>query len=521
MTTGAPPESQESTGQEATGQRATSDKVVAQSAGLAFMGKLGAVIEPLGVIIFANLYGAATLGIFMLLWGYVMISTGASDLAMTTALQRYVPSTTDEDRIHRVLKAGLIISGILSLVIAVALTLAAPWLAGYINAAPEVTPDLPVIVAIYAWAIPLWCYIEVTTAAVRARRAFGPEVKVRIFYEQGLRIVSGVLFFFLGFQHYGLFLSHLLALFVAGLLSTRLLGEYYDLKRLWSAPLSADLFRELIHFGSPMTGSNVMKRFHSNFPIFVLNFIIPGAAGAVAVAVFAVARKVVSALQVIRQSFEYVIAPLASAENALAGKAALRDMYAFSTRLIWSLFMPVGAGVVALRNDIASLVGPTFAGAGVLIGILSVGRAFEAATGPSQALQEMLAKSRVSLINGLIGFAVTALLMIWMTPLWGSVGAAVATAIGINVPSFLSLYQINRLYGLQPYDRRMLQPALWSFAGAALVFLAVAVAGPLGIVLRFSAGLIALFSAYFILLRFGFSERDAAAFGRIARWIRN
>nr|WP_279347190.1 polysaccharide biosynthesis C-terminal domain-containing protein [Govania unica] len=183
--------------------------------------------------------------------------------------------------------------------------------------------------------------------------------------------------------------------------------------------------------------------------------------------------------------------------------------------------MPAGALVVALRHDIASLVGPTFAGAGVLIAILSLGRAVEAATGPSQALQEMLTRSRVSLVNGLIGFAVTALMMLWMTPHWGSVGAAIATAIGINVPSLLSLQQINKLYGLQPYDRRLIRPAIWSFSGAAMIFIAVAIVGSASIAIRMGVGATAFFAAYILLLRFGFSDRDAAVFGKFARWIRN
>lgn len=497
------------------------DSVVAKSAGLAFLGKLGAVIEPLGVILFANLYGAGTLGVFMLFWGYVMISTGASDLATTTALQRFVPATKDETRIHEVLKASLLISGTLSLSLAAALTFFAPTIALYINAGDAITEDLPTIIRIYAWAIPLWCYIEVTTAAVRARRAFGPEVKVRIFYEQGLRILAGVFFFYAGATHYGLFFAHLVALFVAGILSTRLLGQHYSLRQVIAARPSRALYRELIQFGSPMTGSNVIKRLHSNFPIFVLNALIPGAAGAIAVAVYAVARKIVSSLQVIRQSFEYVIAPLASAENAMKDRASLRDMYAFATRIIISLFLPVGMAVFALRHDIAALVGPTFVGAGVLVGILSIGRAFEAATGPSQALQEMLAKSRVSLINGTIGFVISGALMIWMTPIWGAVGAAIATAIGINIPSFLSLLQLNRVYHLNPYDKRILRPLGWSFIGAAIVFGAVYAASDFDIGARFAAGLISLLGAYYLLLKIGYSERDAATFGKITRWVRN
>lgn len=501
--------------------RTEDNRAVARGAGLAFLGKLGALIEPISVIVFANLYGAPLLGIFMLLWGYVLMATSAADLAMTTALQRYVPASHDEDRNHSILKAALVISTALGVALALLITLTAPWLARFINADPAMTQDLPRILAIYAWAIPIWTFVEVSTAAVRARRAFGPEVKIRIFYEQGLRLVSGVLFFALGFHHYGLFVAHLLALTVAALLCLRLLGRHYNLGQLRTAPLSLALFRELATFGLPMMGSNMLKRFHSNFPLFVLNVLIPGAAGATAVAVYAVARKVVSTLQVFRQSFEYVIAPLASARNALAGRDALQDMYAFATRLICSLFIPAAAVAIVLRDDIVALVGPEFRDAALLIVILTIGRGVEAATGPSQALLEMLARSRIPLINGIAGFVASAVLMLWLTPLWGPAGAAVATAVGICIPSSLSLVQVRRAYGLSPYDRRLLRPVGAALMGAAIITGLVGLAFPYGPAARLFAGALGLVLSFALLLRYGYSERDAATFGRAARWVRH
>lgn len=493
---------------------------VARGAGLAFLGKLGALIEPISIIAFAHLYGAPMLGVFMLLWGYVGIATSAADLAMTTALQRFIPATDDEDRAHSILKGALLVSTCLSVTLALLLTLFAPWLATHINADPAVKDDLAFIIAVYAWAIPLWCFIEVSTAALRARGAFGPGIKVRVFYEQGLRLLSGVIFYFVGFVHYGLFSAHLFALATAGVLSLRLVGRYYDLRRLWKAPLPWRLVKELVSFATPMTGSNMLKEFQSNFPIFVLNFLIPGAAGATAVAVYAVARKVVSTLQVVCQSFEYVIAPLAAAKNALAERRALQDMYAYSTRLIWSLFLPASTVIILLRHDIVALVGTDFHDAGLLVAILALGRAVEAGVGPSQALLEMLARSRLSLLNGIAGFIVTTVLILWLTPAMGPPGAALATAIGINIPSVASLVQLRIFYGLSPYDRRLIQPFIGAVAGCGVIALLVFAVSPLGLAPRFAAAAAGLFFAFVILLRYGYSDRDAATFGRFSRRVR-
>ncbi|RMF10672.1 MAG: hypothetical protein D6763_05175 [Alphaproteobacteria bacterium] len=500
--------------------RSADRKAVAKGAGLAFLGRLGALIEPVSVILFAKLYGAPTLGLFLLLWGYVQLAAVGADFAMTTALQRFVPSTTDEARIHQTLKLALAVSISLSLVLAGTLTWLAPRATAFINADPGASGDLVTIVRLYAWGIPLWCFISVSTAAVRARRAFGPEVKVRIFYEQGLRLAAGILFFALGFQIYGLFVAHLVAMVVTGYLSLRLLGKHYSLRQMVGAPVDAQALGLMFHFGSPMAVSNLIKRLQSSLPLFVLNLMLPGAAGAAAVAVYAVARKVVSVLQVIRQSFEYVMAPLASASRGQADESALGNMYAFATRLICSIFLPAATAVVLVRDEIVTVIGPEFTAAGTLIAILVLGRAVEAATGPSAALVEMLGRYRLPLLNGLLGLGVSALLLIWLTPRLGAPGAAIATAVGINVTALASLLEIWRFYGHQPYDRRLIRP-LAAAAGCSVMIAVVYWLTPGGDAVRFASTAVALALSLVLLLRFGFSDGDASAFGKLGRWLRD
>jgi O-antigen/teichoic acid export membrane protein len=493
---------------------------VARGAGFAFLGRLGALIEPIGVILFAKLYGAPTLGLFLLLWGYVQLVAVGSDFAMTTALQRFVPSTEDEDRIHGTLKLSLIVSTVLSILFAVGLSWGSDFFLPYISADPAAVGNMSTIIDIYVWAIPLWCFIDVSTAAVRARRVFGPEIKIRIFYEQGLRLVAGVAFFLIGFKIYGLFLAHLAALLLAGVISVRLLGRHYSYARMLRTPITMADFIEAMRFSTPMAASNLMKRLHINLPLFVLNLMLPGAAGATAVAVYAVARKVVSVLHVIRQSFEYVIAPIAAATQARADHHALHQMYAYSTRMMCCLFLPAAAGVVLVRHEIVGIIGPEFQAAAIMIVILAVGRAVETLTGPAAVLTEMLARYRLPLLNGLAGLAASAVLLFWLTPIMGPPAAAIATAVGVNVTAWASLVEIWYIYRQTPYDRHMIRPILVALAGAGLIALIEVFISPFGGLARFTGAVIGLIAAFILLLRYGFNDRDASTFGKLGRRLR-
>ena len=99
------------------------------------------------------------------------------------------------------------------------------------SAAPEDAARLPGAIAFFAWALPLWTFVEVATSAARARRAFGPEIRLRIFWEQIARIVLRArLLRCSASTSIGLMLAHLCSLALTALLCVPLLGRYYDLR---------------------------------------------------------------------------------------------------------------------------------------------------------------------------------------------------------------------------------------------------------------------------------------------------
>jgi O-antigen/teichoic acid export membrane protein len=492
---------------------------VAGGAGFAFIGRLGALIEAGSMIAFTWMYGTATFGLFAALWAYVKVSTAITDVAMTTAMQRYVPRAS-ADGANMIVGFALKLSFLVGCVFALAGTIAAPWLASYIHAAESDAARLVTVIQIYVWVLPFWTMVEVGTAAIRARRTFGPEIKVRIFYEQGIRLVTATVFAAVGMLTYGLFIAHLVSVVLAAALALRLVSKYYDLAAVWRAPLSGPIARELLHYGVSVMPANISKMLFSEFPVMFLNFMLPGAAGAAASGFYAVARKIASALQTVRLTFEYVIAPLAAERDGHGDHPALQEMYAFATRLSLCIALPFGAALILARHDLLAAMKPEFAAASAAIAILSIGRIVEAATGPATAIIESLGHKALPALNGIIGFAVLVGLGLYLIPLYGVTGAAVAASVGLNVTAIISLVQSALLYKLSPYDRHLLRPL-----GAALVLTTVMAAfipasthwpAPTGIIFALSA----LFVMLAVLVRYGLSEEDAAALGPLGKFLR-
>jgi O-antigen/teichoic acid export membrane protein len=493
--------------------------VMARGAGLALLGRSGALIELVSFFLFTQMYGSQTFGLFMTMWGLVQGLAIVSDFGMTMALQRFVPGAEDEVAAGRVLKYAVNTTLAFSTLIGLGMLLAAPALASVINANEADSQHLVTIIRIYALAVPLWSMIEVATGAIRARSIFGPEVKVRIFYEQGFRLIFGVLFWLLGMVSLGLFVSHLIGLAVTAAFAFRLVHKHYGLGHLVARTgLGRTLGKEMVVYSSSMMLPNFAKKWHSWLPVIFLNMMLPGARGAEAAGVYAAARKLVSVLNVFRESFEYVLAPLASANSGHADRGNLREMLAFATRVSVPAFIPMATLVICYRHELLRQSGSEFvAGAGALL-ILVVGRSLEVTWGPSTSILAMIGKYRIPFLNAAAGVVATALLAFWLIPhpeyfgggLRGNmVAAAIAAAGGINVSAVLGFLQVRYIYGLRPYDSRLFRPVAVSLAISAVMALIFNLTAGMWRTGYFAVGIVTLVLGMLALMRFGFTREDA------------
>lgn len=489
---------------------------VAGGAGFAFLGRLGALIEIASIIAFTWVYGAATFGLFAVLWSYVKVSTALSDAAMTTALQRFVPKAKGNNA-NLVAGHAIKLSFLMSSAIAAISCLAAPYFAKFINAAEADADQLVTVIRIYVWVLPFWTMVEVATAAIRARRTFGPEIRVRVFYEQGLRLVAAMILGLAGYLTYGLFLAHLMSVILAALLALRLVAKHYSIGAVFRAPLTGPIAREMRSYGFTVMPANIIKKLFSEFPVMFLNFMLPGAEGAAAGGYYAVARKIASALQAVRMTFEYVMAPLAAEKDDKGDHSALRDMYAYATRLSFCLALPFGAALILARHDILATMEPEFQAATAAIAILCFGRVVEAATGPSSAIVEMLGHRLLPPLNGLMGLAALLGLGVWLIPLHGVTGAAIAAAAGLNITALFALIEGHLLFRLWPYDRQMARPLLSSLITSGLMLALVPISREWPVPFGILGAIIALALSIIILIRFGLTREDTEALGKLGK----
>ncbi len=491
---------------------------VARGAGLAALARLGALIEVVAQPAYTWLFGVATYGVYTVLWAAVNIVENIIDLSMTQALQRVVPAADEEDA-HAAVRLALIVSVGPALLIAALATLAAEPLAALVSAAPADRAQLPFAIALFAWALPLWTFVEVATSAARARRAFGPEIRLRIFWEQVARLALAVLLFALGLDSLGLLVAHLGSLALTALLSARLLARYYDPARLLSARGTPGLAVNLLGSGIALLPSAVTRRLFNDLPAILLNLALPGAQGAVAAGLFGIARKIASIPLIVRQAFHYVLAPLATAQAA-QDRAGISEIYGFATRLSIVLVVPLAALLMLIAADILSLFAPEAMAALPLVMILVLGRAGEALVGPATPIVEMTGHRLLPLVNSLAGLMLWAVIGWWLVPATGATGMAWAVSAGTVLIAWAATVELRLSDGLAAFDGAAGRALGVAVAASGLLWALGSALAPLGAAPR-AIGLMLLFwPVLWLTLRLALPAADRAGLGKGARRLR-
>lgn len=136
--------------------------------------------------------------------------------------------------------------------------------------------------------------------------------------------------------------------------------------------------------------------------------------------------------------------------------------------------------VIALnRRDLIGLMGPDFVDGGDTLLALAVGHAMLCSVGSAGFLLMMSRRQKIETGNAAVA-AVLSVVLNWLfIPLWGSLGAAVATTLACLAVSFLRVFQVRRTMDI-PVVRLSLLRVVGLAAVAAVAMLALAAWLPIG-----------------------------------------
>jgi O-antigen/teichoic acid export membrane protein len=480
---------------------------------------MGNIVDLVAQPVYVWMFGLPAYGLYQVLWSLVNILENVFDLGTTSALQRILPQQGDPADRARAVRAALLLGIAPCLAVAIAVALAAPWIAPLINASPADLPRLVTAIRLFAWALPLWAVVEVTTSAVRACHAFGPEVRLRLMWEQVARLIAASLFWAGGLTVIGLLLAHLVSLTITAVAALRLLDRYVPLRDIAGVRAGRAMLGDTLLSGLSVLPANILGRVFSDVATVIANLLAPGAAGASAAGIYAIARKVSSIPQIVRQTFAYVLGPIAAAA-ARGDRATIQGLYDFANRLSLMIALPTCAALIAAGPAILGMFTRQAQAGLPILAILTISRGIEASVGPAASIQQVIGKRRLPVYNSLAAFAVSALVLVGTEPLLPGLSIALAVATGQVLVAALSIQQLSAQEGLRafapPYGRTLVAALLLCGAIAVVGLLT----GSVSLRLQAACVLVAWGSAIWLGGRFGLPASDKAALGKGGRLLR-
>jgi O-antigen/teichoic acid export membrane protein len=130
----------------------------------------------------------------------------------------------------------------------------------------------------------------------------------------------------------------------------------------------------------------------------------------------------------------------------------LQRLYQNSTRWTLAVVAPIFLLLSLFNNEVMRLFGRNFSAAGPILLAMSLGWLVYYGKGPGSALLQMTGRQNLDLANTLGVAALTVVANYFAIPLYGAMGAALATAGSIAAWALVEYIEMRLLYGLSPWS---------------------------------------------------------------------
>lgn len=183
----------------------------------------------------------------------------------------------------------------------------------------------------------------------------------------------------------------------------------------------------LVRMGVPILAIAMSQMFVDWFALLVLTAQgDPAQAGQ-----FRIAYQIVSVLNLLNVASEGILAPVIAQEHATGNKARIAAMMARTSALLVALASPLLLVCFVAPQFILGLFGTEFTGAGTALQILTAGQLVNLALGPIGGVLVMTHNERWALAYGIVAAIMSAGLCLWLIPLYGLTGAALAVTAAV------------------------------------------------------------------------------------------
>jgi O-antigen/teichoic acid export membrane protein len=443
-------------------------KRVAKEGGFAWVFSLiGALVRYGNSIILTRMLGAKGFGFYALANTIVTVTAIATSFGFPTSLVHFV-AKDNETRQYGSLKwfvgASVRVTLIVSFIIVLALLLLVPFISDTIFRKSELSIPLFGL----ALSIPFLALYNVKSSVLQGLR----KIRKRVFIE---RIAHPLLYSILLLMgaYYFKRMEFVLSCFFLSALVVFALSHFWSTQELKAIPNEEakvePKWRTLFSFSTPILFLNFLNFFILQSDIIVMGLF----RSAKEVGIYAIASRLAQGAGMPADSLGASLAPSFSAMTGKDDHAGLANVYKTSTRWIFMAASFVSLLLIFGSETILSIFGKDFQHGVETLCILTVGQLFSAAFGTNGTLITQTGHPKVNLFNAIVMGTGNILLLSYLVPKYGALGAATASAASLILLNIARSVEIEMILKISPWNKTILKPLLALLAGVLAGYLSL------------------------------------------------
>lgn len=393
-------------------------------------------------------YGNVVIGLSVLnLFGIVALA------GMPDAVSRYIPRQETANERRNILTSALQIVGALSIFLAIGIYLAAELLATSVFG----NDGLVWIIRIFAGILPFYAVFKVSLGGFRGYEKTYPQVVLQKVLRPALQLAGIILFVMLGYGTTGIAFAYALAFILVSIVGVLLLyhvGEI-SLKDI-TRQAHTDQSRELLTFSVPLAASGAITVIAKHSDLILLGVF----KSSTAVGIYEVAFRMAMFVPLIfTLPVGYLFQPIMSKFDDNSDHLKMEQLYTVIIR--WVIIATFPVFILFFLFPEQSLVfffGEEYSGGKLALQILLTGFIISLLPGLTNSFLISVGETKVLMYISAGTMVLNVLLNVILIPIYGIIGAAIATTTAQIINNAFQSLIIYRYYGFHPYKYKYVIP---------------------------------------------------------------
>lgn len=502
------PDKQQSSGHDEQQYYAYVDQVTRGAGVSAFGQGIGRVLAYTTQVVVAKAYGPAALGFYALGTTLVWLTSVLAQFGIDTGVVRYVAhyrAEEDVSRIRGTIILSICVTFVTSLGVATLIFLGADFLANNVYQKPFMVS----VLRIFSVSLPLFTLLSITAFAIGGFQTIGGAHKhgtyVRQVFQPLINLVLIVIFYLLGARILGAGLAYVISMAIGCAIALYYLRRVFPQIIDGGTPAKYEP-KALFSTSGPMVVANVMPYVGNWTALTVLGIFSTSSD----VGIFNAASRTGTLSALVLFAFSGIFSPIASNLYKRGSLGNLGNLYKDVSLWAFTGSLVVFLLTVFLGRDIMVIFGPAFVPGWSALVVVAGAQLFSSSVGLTDRLLSMTGHQKIVMFatvgSTILGVAVSFVLI----PIYGILGAAVATAVLIVCSNTITLLAVWWRLGFWPYDREYFKPALagaLAVSGSYLVKLALNLPPGVPTILALTPVFLAGFAVLLYALGIGPSDR--------------